>query len=298
MQKANTWLLSHQNQIYSQSGEDGIIGEILKLIPDKNFWCVEFGALDGASLSNTRNLIAHSGYCAVLIEASSARFAELKVNYSQSTKVTTINRSVGFSINDNLDNILVKTAAPLDFDFLSIDIDGNDFHVWNAITRYSPKVVCIEFNHTIPNEIEFVQVADPNVAQGSSLSALVALGKIKSYELVCVQGVNAFFVKSEYFSMFEIGDNSVSSLRTDRSAITYIFIGYDGTVFLRGCQAMPWHCKLPLVQSNFQRLPRYLRKFSDSYNKVERIVFGIYLLFSSPLTLISEIKKRRTNAKR
>ena len=297
MGKSATWLLNHQAKTYSQSGEDGIISEILKVLPGKDHWCVEFGALDGVSLSNTRNLIEHAGYSAVLIEASDTRFKELESNYSHTGKVTTINRFVGFATNDNLDHILADTALPTDFDFLSIDIDGNDYHVWKAFSRYVPKAVCIEFNHTIPNEVDFVQAADPKVTQGSSLSALVDLGKAKGYELICVEGVNAFFVKSQYFPLFEIEDNSIAALRVDMSAITYLFIGYDGTIFLRGKQTMPWHCKLPLKASSMQRLPKSLRKFSDSYNLYERVGFAAYLLFSSPRTLIREIKKRRASSK-
>lgn len=297
MGKSANWLLDHQARTYSQSGEDGIIGKILETLPERDHWCVEFGALDGTSLSNTRNLIEHAGYSAVLIEASKARFKELKSNYSQDPKVTTLNRLVGFELNDNLDHILAETPIPVDFDFLSIDIDGNDYHVWKSSSRFAPKAVCIEFNHTIPNEVRFVQPANPEISQGSSLSALVELGKAKGYELVCVEGVNAFFVKSQYFPLFEIDDNSIAALRVDTSAVTYMFIGYDGTIFLRGQQTMPWHCKLPLKVSSMQRLPKFLRKFSDSYSLFERIVFAAYLLFSSPRTLIIEVKKRRASSK-
>ena len=80
-------------------------------------------------------------------------------------------------------------------------------------------------NSTIPfpNEVSFVQPADPKISQGSSLLALVELGKEKGYELVCVEGVNAFFVKSQYFPLFEIADNSVAVLRRDLSAVTHLF---------------------------------------------------------------------------
>lgn len=297
MGKPATWLLNHQSSTYSQSGEDGIIDKILETLPERDRWCVEFGALDGVSLSNTRNLIEHADYSAVLIEADKVRYKELASNYAHSDKVKTLNRLVGFAPDDNLGRALAGTSIPVNFDFLSIDIDGNDFHVWKATSGFTPKVVCIEFNHTIPNEVKFVQPADPGVTQGASLSALVELGKAKGYELVCVEGVNAFFVLAEYFPLFEIDDNSVTALRTDLSAVTWLFIGYDGTIFLEGKKAMPWHCKLPLKESRVQRLPKFLRKFSDSYNFFERAVFAVYLLVSSPQTLVSEIKKRYRGGK-
>ena len=58
------------NKIYSQFGEDGIINEILNRIGENNIdkWCVEFGARDGISDSNTYNLIKNNNYKAVLIE--------------------------------------------------------------------------------------------------------------------------------------------------------------------------------------------------------------------------------------
>ncbi len=44
------------------------------------------------------------------------------------------------------------------FDFLSIDIDGCDYHIFEQLELFTPKIICIEFNHMIPNEVEFVQV--------------------------------------------------------------------------------------------------------------------------------------------
>ena len=90
--------------------KSGIIAKILETLPHRDNWCVEFGALDGASLSNVRNLIENACYSAVLIEASTSRFKQLEANYSRSAKVTAFNRIVGFKPNDNLDCILAETA--------------------------------------------------------------------------------------------------------------------------------------------------------------------------------------------
>jgi hypothetical protein len=292
MSKPDTWLLDHQASIFSQAGEDGVVGKILETLPSKNMWCVEFGAFDGEHLSNTRHLIDSQGYSAVLIEASASRYQVLKKKFSDNTKVVTFNRFVGFRDDDNLDTILGKTEVPDDFDFLSIDIDGNDYHVWKAFRRYTPKIVCIEFNQTIPNEVTFVQPADPKISQGSSLSALVELGKEKGYELVSVVGVNAVFVLKKYFSLFEIENNGPEVLRTDQSGITYLFVGYDGTIFLRGQSSVFWHHGLPISESKVQQLPRFLRKFPGNYSQVELIVFGMFLLISHPKILVSAIRRR------
>ncbi len=241
MSKPDRWLNSYEKDVVSQHGEDGVIEKILEVIGDVNNWCVEFGAWDGKHLSNTYNLIHNKNYSAVLIEGDEARFKDL-VEANQNNKgVVPVNAFVGASAHDGLDSILAATDIPTDFDLLSIDIDGNDYHVWSAVKKYHPKAVVIEFNPTIPNPVEFVQVLDMSVNQGSSLLSMVNLGKEKNYELVAITKNNAFFVDEKYFPKFEIADNSPDALRSDYSDITYIFNGYDGTVFIRGSGRLKWH---------------------------------------------------------
>jgi len=290
MGTASTWLLEHQSNVHSQSGEDGIIGKILEILPEKSGWCVEFGALDGRHLSNTRNLIENEGFSAVLIEANTKHFSRLQENYAHNPRVTAINRFVGFSDTDNLDKMLAGTDIPVDYDFLSIDIDGNDYHVWKATSRYRPKALCIEFNTTIPTEVRYVQEADPAVSRGSSLLSLVELGKEKGYELVCVIGVNAFFVRAEFFSLFGIADNTPGTLRTDLGQVTYLFSGYDGTILLQGCRQLPWH-GLEISQRSIQRLPSLLRSYPGNYNAIQLLLYGAYLLFNNPRLFATRFKR-------
>jgi hypothetical protein len=255
-EQSHTWMAD----IVATRGLDGVIATIVDTLARPDHWCVEFGAWDGLLASNTRNLIAHHGYSAVLIEADSSRFRELERLYIDRTDVTTINAFVGFDRSDGLDAILARTSIPREFDFLSIDIDGNDYHVWRAVTEYRPKVVCIEFNTTIPPEVSFVQPADPSVAQGSSLAAIVELAAQKGYQLIFVESVNAFFVSHEYYDRFGIRDNSIGTLWTTRDDVTYLFSGYDGTLFLRGCRTLPWYC-VDLSERRIQHVPRFLRGY-------------------------------------
>ena len=204
MKRSSTWLLDHKRDEYSQTGEDGVIERILEELPERDNWCVEFGAWDGLHLTNTRHLIESKGFSAVLIEASEKRFKDLRSNYSHNDQVYPINGFVGFEAHDNLDQILSATPIPNNFDLLSIDIDGNDYHVWNAVSKYKPKVVVIEFNPTIPTHILFTQPEDPSDNQGSSLLSLVQVGRQKGYELVSVLPLNAFIVREEYYPLYEI----------------------------------------------------------------------------------------------
>jgi hypothetical protein len=288
--KAPEWLLDFKDDTYSQTGEDGIIQKILEVLPENDRWCVEFGAWDGVHLCNTRNLIEHAGYSAVLIEGSARKYEELRRNYSGNSKITPINAFVGFSQTDNLDQLLKDTPIPECFDFLSIDVDGNDYHIWKALSRHRPKLVCVEFNPTIPTEVSFVQEADPSVNQGSSLLALVELGKEKGYELVCVLPFNAFFVKSEYFQLFQIEDNSPATLRKSLDMVTYLFFGFDGRTFLRGYKKVPWH-GIPLKESRIQQVPGMLQKYPSNYSPLERLLFQLY---ASPLKLIKRTILRLT----
>jgi hypothetical protein len=263
------------------------IGFILSKLIEKNRWCVEFVAWDGLHGSTSRRLIQEQGYSAVLIEGNQQRFADLQKLYADSNRVVTRNQFVGFGDTDNLDAILGQTSIPHDFDFLTVDIDGNDWHVWNAVDQYRPKVVMIEFNPTIPPEIDFVQEANPRINHGCSLSALVRLGQNKNYELITVLGVNAFFVVKELFAQFNIADNSPSALWTNRDAITYFFLGYDGRVFLRGNCQLPWQERFTFKESQVQVLPWFLRVYPWT-----RTVRRIYMALNHPLTTLGKIACR------
>lgn len=275
MTKPSAWLIEHARDVHSQSGEDGVLAKVLELLPDRTGWCAEFGAWDGLHHSNTANLIKHGGYHAVMIEADPARFADLTRTYGELERVHPVRAFVGFGAEDGLDTILRQTPIPTDFDVLSIDIDGNDFHVWNAVQRYSPRCVVIEHNPTVPTGVHFVQPADPSLMQGSSIDALVELGKAKGYELVALTRYNGIFVRREYFDRFEIADNSIHALRVDTTFVTHIFCGYDGTVFVRGYGKLPWH-DVPFVEALMQPLPRFLRSWAEQYGPVRSRMFGLY----------------------
>ena len=276
------WLLEFATNVHSQKGEDGIIAKILEVIGSTRGWCVEFGAWDGEHLSNTYNLIANHGFSAVLIEGSAERFKVLVDRFRANPRVVPINAFVGFTAQDGLDAILAAAPIPLDFDVLSIDIDGNDYHAWKAVTRYRPKLVVIEFNPTIPSAVEFVQKADMSVNHGSSILSLSLLAKEKGYELVSATDYNCFFVAKELFPLFDIVDNSVQAIRPNEDLVSYIFNGFDGTVFVRGYRKVEWH-GVPYVESRMQHIPRLLRRFPDTYGPVMKRIAKYY----------RSIKKRR-----
>jgi hypothetical protein len=253
-------LLEFRNNLTSQYGEDGVIAKIFEVLQISKGTCVEFGAWDGKTYSNTYNLVQNKGWRAVLIEGSVAKFGELRKTFQGHRDVTTINRMVGFESPHLLDEILSKTSIPFDFDFLSIDVDGNDYHSLATITTYRPKVFVIEFNPSIPNHVHFVQARDMNVNQGASLASITTLAKQRGYELIACTDINAFYVDRQYFPRFEIADNSLDALHQDRSYQTVLFQCYDGTLRIAGCNRMIWH-GIAIDEERLQILPRELRRF-------------------------------------
>lgn len=271
----SVWLAEFAENVTSQFGEDGIIAKILEVMGIESGWCVEFGAWDGKHLSNTYNLISNHGFSAVMIEGDRLKFAELKRTYAQSANVIPLHAFVGSDLHNSLDAILLSTPVPRDFEVLSIDIDGNDFHVWKAVNSYHAKVVVVEYNPTIPNEVEFVQPNDWGVNQGSSLLSLCKLGREKGYELVFATNANGIFVQQKYFPLFQIADNSLAVMRPNPPEVTHIFQGYDGTIHVCGCEHLVWH-NVPIRQKKFQQIPLFFRKYPERFTPIQRKLFSLY----------------------
>jgi hypothetical protein len=256
-------LLAFRKNVTSQYGEDGILEKIFDVLSISRGLCVEFGAWDGKKFSNSYNLIANMGWGGVLIEGSAQKFPELQETYKGRADVTLLNRLVGFDAPERLDDILSQTTLPLDFDMLSIDVDGNDYHILDSITTYHPKVLIVEYNPSVPNHLAIVQERKPSVNHGSSLKAITDLATRKGYSLVCVTDTNGIYVAQRYFSLFGINDNSLDTLHSDKRYQTYLIQLYDGTLHVAGMDKMIWH-GIKIESSRIQVLPAELRRFPDS----------------------------------
>jgi hypothetical protein len=263
---SNNYLNSYKRNEFSQGGEDGILEKIFSILPESDNWCVEFGAWDGMLNSNTYYLTSKKNWNAILIEGDSKREKELEKTFERFSNVKCVNKFVNFSGSDTLDNILSTTNIPTNFDLLSIDIDGNDYHIWKSLEVYHPKVLVIEFNPAMDNTIDFIQEANLTVNHGCSLLAMIKLGKEKGYELISTTGWNAFFVQKELFPLFNIKDNSIDQLRTDLSLVTKIYQLLDGTIKIEGNNRLIWH-GLKIKSEKLQLLPKFLRVYPSDSNK-------------------------------
>jgi hypothetical protein len=270
-------LSAFASNTYSQYGEDGILAECLSRISvstELDKWCVEFGAWDGVYLSNTCKLIREDGYSAVLIEGDADRFKELQRNLPED-RVLKFCRWVSLSGEGRLETILAETPIPQDFDVLSIDIDSCDWHVWHSIEAYRPKIVCIEFNPTIPNCVSYVQPADFTIRHGNSARALCDLAAQKGYDLVAATDVNLIFVEAA-LSHAVIGDDqpTLGQLRSEDKHVSYVFAGYNGEILSTGPVKALWH-GMQLGPKSLQVLPRTLHRFPDEYTPWQRLRFRL-----------------------
>ena len=236
----NNGLSRYAYNVNSQHGEDGILKAVFDKIGTTSKYAVEFGGWDGIYLSNIRELIVGKGFSGLFIEGDKKRAEELRNNYKDYPQVVCVEAYVGFRTN-TLDSILHDSNAPEQIDILSIDIDGYDYHVWDAVQDYRPRVVIIEYNPSIPNDIMVVNPHMENVFTGSSAAALVELGRRKGYSLIAVTQTNLLFIVNEEYDKLEIWDNELSVLRpVDRLGDGKYFQTYDKKIVFTGHNSYIW----------------------------------------------------------
>lgn len=171
---------------YSQNGEDGIIRAIFDKIKTTNRFCVEFGITSNEG--NSVYLKKNGWECLWMDGIGDGE--NIKKEYITA---------------ENINELFEKYNVPKEFDLLSIDIDSNDYWVWKAIQGYSPRVVIMEYNASIPPTESKTIKYDPTSQWdgtnyfGASLLALKKLGDSKGYTLIACDNrtINSFFVRND-----------------------------------------------------------------------------------------------------
>lgn len=176
--------------IFSQFGEEPLYDFIFKNIGNKNKFLVDFGAGGlGQSMSNSRYLL-NKGWKGLLMDGEGDPNKDIKTE---------------FITQENIIELFKKYKVPLEFDFLSIDIDGNDYWVLKEILSiYSPRVICAEFNGTIPIGVSKAMRYNPihswgnNDYYGFSFEAGKKLGHEYDYSVVFqLHSTNMYFVRKD-----------------------------------------------------------------------------------------------------
>ena len=185
------YLATKNKKIYSQNGEDGITEAIFDAIGTTNKFYLDFGATEGHN--NSEILHKNYGFSGVLWNGAEIDCPYAKVHQE-------------FITVENIKELCAKYEVPVEPDFVSIDIDGNDWHVWRELNKVCrPRVLVIEHTSQLPPGHDGVMpykadhVWDGTFYCGASIEAMYLLGRHLGYSLVCADnvGVNLFFVRDD-----------------------------------------------------------------------------------------------------
>ena len=197
---------SHEFRVFSQWGEDGIIDFLCRRVPVTRKLFVEFG-VENYEESNTRFLLVNRNWSGLVIDGDPAQVDQIRA--SRLHWLYDLRPVAAFVTRDNINQVLSDHGATGDIGLLSIDIDGMDWWVWEAIEVARPAIVVVEYNYrfgpdesvVVPYAADFDRrKAHPSILYyGASLTALSRLGRRKGYALVgCGSaGLNAFFVRRD-----------------------------------------------------------------------------------------------------
>jgi hypothetical protein len=269
-QRAEVGLLAHARNDFSQNGEDGIITAILSVIGCTCRVCCEFGAWDGVHLANTRSLLLN-GWRGVLIESEPSRFACLRNTYKADPQVVCVQALVNDRQN-SVSSILRSVGVNEELDFLSIDIDGEDFYAFSGLD-VRPRLISVEVNagHR-PGESTLVprNTAARNI--GQPLQCFVDAGLDLGYRLICYTG-NAFFLRNDAGCVAEIPTLSAEDAyeqflsQLDKYSRRWLYMVNKGWV-------NPWF------------------EFHNPYLTASNLALSATEVFGTPLIRLKEIAKK------
>jgi hypothetical protein len=278
---------------YSQFSEDLFIANVFKQKNINKGFFMEFGAWDGKYLSNCRYLY-ENGWKGCFIEGNKSRFLDLKKNYIHDNNVVLLNVFVDQADN-TLDKILTQNNI-LELDLLSIDIDGKDLQIWKTLTKIKPKVIVIEFNHSIPFDVSYED--DTEELIGNSFLAITKYANKTGYQLIHATTSNLIFINGDFNKNFflEIDQEQVFNLL---KPIRVGLNNYGEMIFFRGYQLeRKEYFRFPTKKSyiTFQPIPRFLRKLNDvngnGYKLLNILYSNFIFLLLRPNLFIQRIIKK------
>lgn len=189
-------------QVFSQFGDDGIIQYLVNKMPIRNKTFIEFGVEDYRE-SNTRFLLVNNGWSGMVMDGSDENVKQIKTGSLYSFYDLRAVRC--FITKENINDIIRSSGFDPEVGILSVDIDGNDYWVWEAIDCIQPSIVITEYNSlfgfedpiTIPYRADFVRgTQTPLNFYGTSLKAAYDLARSRGYFFIgCnTAGNNAYFI--------------------------------------------------------------------------------------------------------
>lgn len=195
-------------KVFSQFGEDGILQYLIRKIGIDPELCtfVEFG-VETYEEANTRFLLINDNWSGLIIDGSPASIA--RVRNSSIYWRNGLTAVAAFIDADNINQLIGDNGFRGEIGLLSVDIDGNDYWVWDRIDVVNPVIVVAEYNSVFGSDHAITVPYDPGFMRGNahyshlywgaSLKALNLVANRKDYALVGCNsaGNNAFFVRRD-----------------------------------------------------------------------------------------------------
>lgn len=199
-----------QFRTFSQNGEDGLLHYIFSTIGSETKKVVEICCGNGQEC-NATNLIVNYGWEGLLVDGNPKNIEYARKFFASRSecKMWPPQLVQSWVTVENVNDLISSHGFEGEIDLLSLDIDGNDYWIFEAIDCISPRVVITEYQNSMgPNNAK-TQKYDPEFVQqrneegldlyGTSLPALAHLAKQKNYRLVARQEkcINAVFMRND-----------------------------------------------------------------------------------------------------
>lgn len=195
---------------HSQLEEDGLLLYIFSVIGTRNKSAVEMCAGNGSECM-AANLVVHHGWDAVLFDGDpvNVRHGQRFFTNNQFTFAQPPRFLQAWITRENVNDLIATTGTTGEIDLFSLDIDGNDYWVWEALSVIQPRVCILETHNVIPSHLALSMPYQPRFSfwdlpehvrdfRGASLKAFAQLGAKKGYRLVGANrlGFNAIFIRN------------------------------------------------------------------------------------------------------
>jgi hypothetical protein len=198
-------------RVYSELEEDGMLLFLFAVLGTKNKTFVDIGSADGIN-SHCANLAINFGWHGLFIDGSEEKIEQGRKFYS--TLVDTSLYPPKFMCarvtRENVNQLISNAGFQGTVDLLSVDIDGNDYWVWDALECVRPRVVIIEThvefgyrNIVVPYDKDHVYPGNHPDYHGASPVAMEKLASQLGYRLV---GANRFGFNTIYVTKEEGAD--------------------------------------------------------------------------------------------
>jgi len=193
-------LLAERFHYSSQNQEDGLLLALFKRIGTTNRKCVDIGC--GLNGGNTGFLVGECGWTGLMMDADRGKISRIQTRYAGHALTAIKHRVTREDVNETLQ----AHGFIGEIDLFSLDIDGMDYWVWEALMVCNPRVAILEFNWlfgpdravTVPYDPEFeVGKKGTRAYRGASLQALVHLARRKGYRLIATERINAVFLRND-----------------------------------------------------------------------------------------------------